>query len=76
MAGACSQHYEEIFGKQFNQTLLCLNCGDHFALPCILYKLVYTESKSGKVSSICVYFLTNAQELSHFVGFRTEIQVK
>jgi hypothetical protein len=77
MAGTYGKYYEEIFGTHFYETLLSLNCdGGRFVIAWILYKFVYKREQNRYLLSTSVCYLTNAQEIRHFLGFHTEIIVK
>jgi hypothetical protein len=69
--------YEEIFGTHFHKTRKCLNCGgDRYLVAWVLYKSVYKREENRYLSSTCVCYLTDAQQMRHFVVFLNEILVK
>jgi hypothetical protein len=77
MAGAYGKYYEEIFGTHIYLTLWCLNCdGDQFVVAWVLHKSVYKREQNRYLSSTCVNYLPNAQQIRYFVVFCTEILVK
>jgi hypothetical protein len=73
MAGAYGIYYTEIFGTHFYRILSYLNFdGDRFVVAWVLYESLYKREQNRYLSSRCA----NAQQIKHFVVFRTEIFVK